>query len=220
MKRVVWILPILILTFLFSGCETFTIRSSPEAFRSGRVLKEGETKVLTNSTLISLIPMPGLEWSVTRGLPYNMEVTAGWGVHALVYAAGDDAENESDTYHGPEIFISKNLLNLNNIFYLAGTVGAEMNVIPVVDAAFHGGVDFGFYPIHWFTIFGHAKALYHTAGYFSPQLGLGFGFDSPFVLKIAAYTHLHEDMTELPDNTYFGPLYYGIQIGFRIKDSD
>ena len=214
MKKIIY-LSLFTLVLLFSSCETFVVRSSSDAFRTGKVLDEGQYKVATNSILLLSVPMPGLIWRVSRGLPYDLEATVGWGVHALTVESGDE-DSEDDTYQGPELFITKNLVNLDDHFYLAATLGTEVNILPVVDAAVIGGLDFGWYPVNWFVVFGHAKAFYQTKGYFAPQAGFGLGIDGPFVLKAAVYTHFKDSSIELSDNSIFWPYYYGLQVGFKI----
>jgi hypothetical protein len=211
MNRFIKFFWLIALLFLIISCSSFTIRSSPESFRTGKVLDQGEIKIVTNSVILMLMPFPLLEGNVTMGLPYRMEVTAGWGVHGFLVGNGD----ESDTFHGPEIFVSKELLNFKDKLYLAGTLGTEINIFPSLDATIHGGVDFGWYPADWFVIFGHTKLLYHTSNYLAPQIGLGFGFEGPFIFKIGAYSHLVESSPPLSDGSLFWPFYYGMQIGFQ-----
>lgn len=213
MKSVTRTIVILFLVLFVSGCQSFTLRTSPDAYRTGRVLEEGKYKIVTNSMLILMTPMPGFVWRVSGGLPYDMEATVGWGVHGMIVGPEDEGE-ESDVLHGPELFLTKNLVNLNDHFYLSASLGTEMNLIPEVDASIIGGFNFGWYPIDWFVVFGHAQGLYHTKGYLTPQVGLGLGLDGPFILKIAAYTHFKEDSIELLDGTFFWPFYYGLQVGF------
>jgi len=213
MKSMIKVIIFLAIILLFSGCQTVTLRSSSDAFRTGRVLPEGEYRVATNTLLILTAPMPGVIWRVSGGLPFDMEATVGWGVHGLIIAPESEGDSGDDFYHGPEIFLTKNLLNIEDSLYLSATLGSEVNVTPSFDATIMGGLNFGFYPIDWFVLFGHAQALYHTQGYFAPQVGLGLGFDGPLVLKIAAYTHFKENSIELHDGTYFWPFYYGIQLG-------
>ena len=210
---------ILFMVLLFSGCQSFVVRSSPEAFRTGKVLEEGEKRITTNTILIAGVPAPILDWRASMGLPYGIEATAGWGIHALEYSSEstDGEESDDDFYQGPEVFLSKNLINLNDTFYLAATVGSEVDLLPVFDYSLHGGVDFGFYPVSWFTIFGHTKLFYHSEGYLAPQAGLGLGIDGPFILKAAAYSHFKEESEILDDGSHMWPLYYGLEVGFKFK---
>ena len=93
MKNVKYFFILIFIIFVFTGCETFTVRSSPEAFRTGKVLEEGEVKAATNSILLLFYPIPLLEGNVTVGLPYDTEATVGWGVHGLTTTTGESEEN-------------------------------------------------------------------------------------------------------------------------------
>jgi hypothetical protein len=170
-----------ILVALLAGCGT-TIRTTTTAMGTGRTLEAGQQAVSVRSPIY---PLPFLASANYRsGLGGGWEVMAGYGIHGLLIT---DEETDDDTAHGPELFITKQLVNADNLFYLSGTAGTEVNVAPRISVTTHLGADMGVYLLPSFTIFGGVRGSYVVGGVPGVLTHLGLGFDGPLQLKAAGY---------------------------------
>ena len=196
-----------------SGCAT--VRTTSRAFDTGKVLEPGQTRFTTDSVMFLWVPMPG-QIAVSRGFAGGWEATAGWGVHGFVGDRQDDDES-NDTLQGPELYVTKRLLSVQEWLQVSATVGSDINVYPQFDALLQARLTAGWHPVDWFTIYANGGAAYVTASnQLAPILGLGLGFDGRFVLKLGAY--ITPDQTE-PTNgaDLLWPWYYGLQLGFKTR---
>ncbi len=200
-------------TLLLGSCGT--IRTSSRAFDTGEVLEPGQTRFTTDSVMFLWVPVPG-QAAVSRGFEGGWEATAGWGVHGFV---GDqqDGDDSSDSLQGPELYVTKRLLSVQEWLQVSATVGSDINVYPQFDALLQARLTAGWHPVDWFTIYANGGAAYVTASnQLAPIVGLGLGFDGRFVLKLGAY--ITPDQTE-PTNgaDLLWPWYYGLQLGFKTR---
>ena len=164
---------------LLAGCGT-TIATTTDMFQTGRPLSAGQTRVGLRSPVYPPVPLTA---HVERGLGDGFALDVGYGVHGIA----PTGNNSSAALHGPEVYLTKQLLDLADILYLSGTGGIEVDVAPRLDAMVHAGVDLGLYPTKWLVLFGNVRGLYILGGKPGLMVSGGLGIDSPFTLKVAAY---------------------------------
>lgn len=212
MKKTLLLLPVVL---AMVGCGT-TIRSSSDAFRSGRVLDPGEYRVATETSNLGYVPYPLIHYSAARGFPGGWELEAGGGFHGILI--DNSSDNSDDMLLGPELFVTKNLVAEADRFYASLTAGLEVDVTPYTAWTGHGGINLGFYPARALALYGQVKAVTISGGIPIPIVGLGLGVDGPFVFKLGAYlAPFEQDSTVDPAGrpTALWPFYYGIQVGGR-----
>ncbi|MFW5729164.1 MAG: hypothetical protein ACOCYG_05820 [Spirochaetota bacterium] len=211
MRRVVAVLAMAAL--VLTGCGT--IRTTSRAFDTGKVLEPGQTRVTSDSVMFLWLPVPG-QVAVSRGFNGGWEATAGWGVHGFV-ADNEDQDDADDSLQGPELYITKRLLSVQEWLQVSATVGSDINIYPQFDALLQARLTAGWHPTDWFTLYANGGAAYVTASeQVAPIVGLGLGFDGRFVLKLGAY--ITPDQSE-PSNgaDVLWPWYYGLQLGFKTR---
>lgn len=113
-------------------------------------------------------------------------MAGGYGLHGITVDSAD-SEEEDDTLHGPELFVSKELVNANTFFYLSATTGAELDISPRFSPTTHLGVDMGIYPLGLLTVFGGVRGVYILGGKPGLLSHAGLGLDGPFQAKLSFY---------------------------------
>ena len=186
------------LAFGLSGCVSF--RYSNSLFNTGRVLDPGKSRIGVRTQVYPAL-FPG-EAYYQRGFPGGWQVTAGYGIHGIEDTS--TSTGGSSTLQGPELTVTKTLVNARDIFYLGATGGADIDLTPKVGALLYAGLDAGVYPFKWLTIYAQAKGAYLVGGIPGMLLALGAGIDGPFTLKVAGY-YTPLPITSNPNSTTTSP---------------
>jgi hypothetical protein len=203
--QVARLLSICLVCLLMFSCTT--LYTTNRAFDTGRVLEPGQTQIDTASIMLLWIPFPG-QIGISHGLEGGWQLSGGLGIHGF---SPDD-----QTLFGPELYVTKQILAVDDLFYLSTTLGADLVVSPHFNALTQLRVSFGFYPWKDLVFFGNIGVA-AIASDFKPAFlgGLGLGWDGPFTIKIAAYI-MPGDLNTGEITQPIWPFYYGLQIGFKI----
>lgn len=193
---------------LLSGCST-TIRTTTDMFQTGRPLASGKTEIGARSDVYPLLPLTAY---VEHGFNSGFQLDAGYGLHGVIISGGSGG---NDVLSGPEVYLTKEILNLSDILYLSATAGAELNFTPSFDAMLHAGIDAGVYPVRWLSIFADVRGLYLVGGIPGMELSAGVGIDGPFTLKIAGfYTPVPVLKTTASSGDVLWPAGVSMEMGF------
>lgn len=170
---------------LATGCGT-TIRATTATMGTGRTLDADQQTVTARS---SAYPFPLLISSVSyrKGLPKGWEVSGGYGIHGFLVEEAGDTDDSDDLAHGPEIFVTKELVDTGGVFHLAATAGAELDIVPRFTPTTHLGIDMGVYPLKPLAIFGGVRGVYILGGTPGMLVHAGVGFDAAIQAKLSFY---------------------------------
>jgi hypothetical protein len=214
---------------IFPNTDTVFVAPS-SAFRTGRVLDFGEHRISVKLPFPSWITL-GYE----AGLLWDMQIYAG-----ISTVSGAVRLSNAVAMIGPEVYLSKNLLSIEDIFYITPTIGGQTYFAiessdiyqgSAVGFMVGGGFDIGVFPVKSFGAFLQIDLTYLYVETFAdgvsyrvfaePNLlmGMGFGFfGRRFDIKFAFKSILPAFVPSDADfSGYVAEVYVGIELGWKIK---
>jgi hypothetical protein len=231
MKRVLklgLLISLFISIFVLGGCIPDTIVLPSAAFRTGKVLESGERRVSLKNWFF--VPMGA---TFELGLPAGFQLAGGLNV----FNGRTEINDKTLNFLGPELYVSKNLINVDEVFYITTSIGGQTYI--TVDSAkdyFYsvfgamGGIslDIGTFPVKWFGFYFNINANYFymeifeenitTAICYSPVFpfggGIGFFFKR-FDIKIGVNFLMFDPFLYGNNLDVYVLPFGGVELGFR-----